>query len=159
MLVLSNKGTYTPFHQDPIAGKESGGGWMWLQAGIKVWNFLGQEHTDDIFDTGANSVGDPLAADLLTARGGALWGKVSAVVARGGDFVYFPPGTNHRVWTWEDSVGIGGYARFEFDDERVAAGCAWYDSKGINPAHGMFQVVARQKAEAYIAAHGEASKH
>ena len=44
-LVLTNVGTYTPFHQDPVAGIDrSGSGWQWLERGKKLWNFLAHEH-------------------------------------------------------------------------------------------------------------------
>lgn len=152
MLVMSNHGTYTPFHQDPIAGAASGGGWMWLLQGEKMWNFVGFEHSDVLFDETARSIADPTLGDLLYRDNHVLWGKVGQVFAQAGDFVYFPPGCSHRVWTWEGSIGIGGYARFGFDDERVAAAAAWYESKGINPAHGMFQLVTEKKAAAVAAA-------
>ncbi len=39
--------------------------------------------------------------------------SVQSVIARGGDFVYFPTSTLHRVWTEQKSFGIGGYVKFE----------------------------------------------
>ena len=39
MMVLSQRGTYTPFHQDPVVG-QGGAGWMWQHVGVKEWEFV-----------------------------------------------------------------------------------------------------------------------
>jgi hypothetical protein len=159
MLVMTQRGGYTPFHQDPIAGSDSGGGWMWLLRGRKVWNFLHRDLTDEIFCDEANSVVDPHVGHLVTNNHHALWGKVGQVIAEAGDFVYFPPGCNHRVWTYEDSIGVGGYARFDFDEQRIAKGCEWYKSKGIRPEDGMFQIVGPKRAKDAVRAMMESNRH
>jgi hypothetical protein len=150
MLILTMAGTYTPFHQDPFGeSDESGGGWMWLSKGRKLWNFLPFEYTDAILHEEKYIIDMP-NADLVYANNHALWGKVGQVIAEAGDFVYFPPGCNHRVWTYEDSIGVGGYLKLPYPEEveRVARGCEWFRAHGLDPAADLFQPISRVKKAA-----------
>lgn len=140
MLTLSNQGAYTPFHQDPIAGETSGAGWMWLLRGAKRWNFLVHDHSDAIFDPATTVLNDLPTEDLVRADGCGLWGKLMKVDASAGDFVYFPPGCTHRVWTDEASIGVCGYIRRSEDDERIRKAVAWYKKVGLDPAYGIFRL-------------------
>lgn len=152
MLILSAKGTYTPFHQDPIEGADTGGGWMWLERGEKLWNFVDFGDSDHIYDEEARSVADPAFDDLVYANKNALWGRVRQTLARAGDFVYFPPACNHRVWTHKESFGVGGYLRLPSDAKPIEDAMAWYRAKGLDPKLGMFQIVARKRRDALAAA-------
>lgn len=141
MLVLSSAGAYTPFHQDPVEGASSGGGWMWLHRGRKVWSFVAFEDTELLYDEAARTVSDPPVEELVYLREHALWGRVGQCFAEAGDFVYFPPGCNHRVRTLEASVGVGGYATQPEDEARLARAREWYRARGLVPAHGMYGLV------------------
>ena len=140
MLTLSNQGAYTPFHQDPIAGETSGAGWMWLLSGAKRWHFLTNDHSDAIFDPANNALNDFPTEDLVRADGCRLWGKVMKVDASAGDFVYFPPGCTHRVWTDKASFGVNGYIRRSEDDERISKVIAWYKRVGQDPTVGIYRL-------------------
>eukprot|EP00731_Ephydatia_muelleri_P013324 Em0007g634a len=143
MLTLSNQGTYTPFHQDPIAGENSGAGWMWLLIGAKRWHFLTNDHSDAIFDPATNALNDFPTEDLVRADGCRLWGKVMKVDASAGDFLYIPPGCTHRVWTDKASFGVTGYLRRSEDDERISKAIEWYKKVGQDPTGGIYQLDRR----------------
>jgi hypothetical protein len=141
MLVLSRDGQYTPFHQDPITGhSDAGGGWMWLERGEKLWQFVLFEDSDALYDPDHKNVSDIPIADLVYQDNHAMWGKVYQVRATDKDFLYFPPGCNHRVWTYRNSFGVGGYSRLPSDDERIVKACEWYKSKNIPVEDGMFKL-------------------
>lgn len=147
-LVLSSRHAYTPFHQDPVAraapgpdgGARCGGGWMWLAQGLKAWQFIDLADSDALYDPVSGLLRDPPIEELLyhDAPRHPLWGRISQCVATGGDFVYFPPGCSHRVWTHSDAMGVGGYIQLPSDAGRVAAACEWYGANGRDPAAGLF---------------------
>ena len=149
MLTLSKQGAYTPFHQDPIAGEASGAGWMWLLRGSKRWHFLTNDHSDAIFDPDLKTLNDLPADVLVAADNGKLWGKLMQVHARAGDFVYFPPGCTHRVWTDEASIGVSGYIRRVEDENLISKAVAWYEKVGVDPAYGIFRLDRIAASKAY----------
>ena len=106
--VLTRADAYTPFHVDP---PEFGGGWMYLWKGRKAWHFVSQAWIKTLYR--------PSPPDkLLDASIEELHGldpkiECFSVTSGGGDFIYFPPGWIHRVWTHEKSLGIGGYIQPE----------------------------------------------
>eukprot|EP00698_Gefionella_okellyi_P005424 TRINITY_DN14971_c0_g1_i1.p1 TRINITY_DN14971_c0_g1~~TRINITY_DN14971_c0_g1_i1.p1 ORF type:complete len:484 (+),score=62.58 TRINITY_DN14971_c0_g1_i1:77-1528(+) len=110
-LTLTRKGTHTAFHTDPLYG----GGWMYLHEGIKLWQFLPPKHLPDLLGpplpTGKShqSIPNIPMHTLLQQNQYALWGAPFAVECRAGDFLYFPPGYIHRVWTSTASFGLSGY--------------------------------------------------
>ena len=146
MLAMTNRGGYTPFHQDPFVGEGKGAGWMWLQRGCKVWNFIKWEHSEYFYDADARSVADYGVADLMCDNDSVLWGRMGQCVAEAGDFVYFPPACNHRVWTYEDSIGVCGYSRQAFDEQAIAEAAKWYGKIGVSPEDGFFQIVPNKRA-------------
>lgn len=103
-LTLTQKNKYTPLHIDP----DMGGGWMYLQSGVKKWQLIPAEYLEQFQGEGQNwddNLLDP-PADYDAAI-------LLETTIRGGDFIYFPPNTMHRVWTYEDSFGVSGYAYME----------------------------------------------
>lgn len=110
MLVLSPKGAYTKFHVDEIAGNNSGGGWMYLSKGWKVWNLMDlKDAFENLYVKETKSLNDLPIDDLLYINNFACWGKIYNGEIFGGDFIYFPPGMAHRVKTYAKSIGLGGY--------------------------------------------------
>jgi hypothetical protein len=106
--VLTRADAYTPFHVDP---PDFGGGWMYLWTGRKTWHFVSQEWITRLFlRESTDRIRDASVEELATLDPRI---ECSAVTAGGGDFLYFPPGWIHRVWTHEKSLGVGGYIRLE----------------------------------------------
>ena len=106
--VLTCGDTYTPFHVDPPL---FGGGWMYLWRGGKTWHFVSQAWITTLFTRDTNDKILDASIEELATIDPAI--ECFAVTAGNGDFVYFPPGWIHRVWTREKSLGIGGYIRLE----------------------------------------------
>jgi len=105
--VLTRADAYTRFHVDPPG---FGGGWMYLWRGRKTWHFVSQAWITTLFSPQDDKIRDASVEELAS-----LDPKIecSRVTAGGGDFLYFPPGWIHRVWTHEKSLGIGGYIQLE----------------------------------------------
>jgi len=101
--VLTRADAYTPFHVDP---PYFGGGWMYLWKGSKTWHFVSQEWIITLFQRSTGKIVDASIEELhrLDSRI-----ECFSVAVGGGDFIYFPPGWIHRVWTHEKSLGVGGY--------------------------------------------------
>jgi hypothetical protein len=119
MLVLSPKGAYTKFHVDEVSGKNSGGGWMYISEGWKVWNLLDlNDAFEHLYNKETNSLKDLPMDELLYLNNFACWGRVYNGEIFGGDFLYFPPGMAHRVKTYAKCIGLGGYI---FDADRDGA--------------------------------------
>eukprot|EP00731_Ephydatia_muelleri_P006064 Em0003g312a len=137
MLVLSNKGAYTPFHQDPI-GDTNGAGFMWLLRGVKRWNFLSWERSISIFNHETKSLDDVPTENLVRLDNNKLWGKLMKVTIRAGDFLFVPPACSHRVWTDEPSIGVTGYIRRPEDEERRCKAVGWYKTVGLDPELGVW---------------------
>ncbi|MCW5909849.1 MAG: hypothetical protein KIT62_02185 [Cyclobacteriaceae bacterium] len=97
-LTLTRNGSYTPLHVDP----NHGGGWMYLQQGIKKWQLVDASRNPLVPDNAGNYTDPPLDLD-------ATW--LSETTIHPGDFLYFPPLTPHRVWTYAHSFGVSGYAK------------------------------------------------
>ena len=72
---------------------------MYLWEGRKKWNFISQKWITSLVEPSTGKALDISPQDV----------EVLAVTAETGDFVYFPPGWLHRVWTYEKSMGLGGY--------------------------------------------------
>lgn len=100
-LTLTRKGSYTPLHVDP----DHGGGWMYLQQGIKKWQVMTVQ-ADHFNPNQEGNLQDP-PFDLDTEF-------VQESVIHAGDFLYFPALAPHRVWTNSNSFGVSGYAQPEF---------------------------------------------
>ena len=97
-LTLTRSGSYTPLHVDP----NHGGGWMYLQQGIKKWQLI-DPNQNPFKPNKEGNVEDPPKdwdADCL-----------SETTIEAGDFLFFAALTPHRVWTYEDSFGVSGYAK------------------------------------------------
>lgn len=97
-LTLTRNGSYTPLHVDP----NHGGGWMYLQQGIKKWQLIDATQNPFELDIEGNLPDPPQDFDadyLLEAT------------LNPGDFLYFTALTPHRVWTYENSFGVSGYAK------------------------------------------------
>jgi hypothetical protein len=95
-LTLTRNGSYTPLHVDP----NHGGGWMYLQQGIKKWQLIDPISNPLIPDKNGNYVDPPADADYL-----------HEATIYPGDFLYFTALTPHRVWTYANSFGVSGYAK------------------------------------------------
>jgi uncharacterized RmlC-like cupin family protein len=101
--VLTRADAYTPFHVDP---PDFGGGWMYLWRGRKTWHFVSQEWITTLFQRSTGEIQD---ASIQEMHGLDPRIECYSTTAGAGDFIYFPPGWIHRVWTHEKSLGIGGY--------------------------------------------------
>ncbi|MBN8577180.1 MAG: hypothetical protein J0L66_09555 [Cytophagales bacterium] len=97
-LTLTRNGSYTPLHVDP----NHGGGWMYLQQGIKKWQLIDAKENPFEPDNAGNYIDPP--PDLTTDY-------LEETTIHAGDFLYFPPLTPHRVWTYAHSFGVSGYAK------------------------------------------------
>jgi len=140
MLVLSKTYSYTGLHQDSPVGLgmgQSGGGWMYLAEGRKIWHFIDFEYTNMLFDTQKKCLHDLPISEMITMDDYELWGKVYQVCAEKGSFVYFPPGTNHRVTTLAKSIGYGGYVSLESDKPKIEKIQKFYSSHGCDPRLGL----------------------
>lgn len=136
MMVLTNRLTHTPFHQDPPLG---GGGWMWLAEGQKLWNFVDFEDCDLLLDSERKTLRDLPPAELLHLNGNALWGRVRQAWIVGGDFIYFPPACAHCVETYQPSIGLGGYAVPADQAERMGRVVSWYTERKLDLGGGMWR--------------------
>jgi len=54
-----------------------------------------------------------------------------------GDFLYFPPGTNHRVQTFDKSIGYGGYVTLPSDTEKLTKIENYYKKNGLSLNNGI----------------------
>jgi hypothetical protein len=97
-LTLTRNGSYTPLHVDP----NHGGGWMYLQQGIKRWQ---------VMSIGANHFNPSNEGNLQDPPHNLVADYVLESTIHPGDFLYFPALTPHRVWTYENSFGVSGYAK------------------------------------------------
>lgn len=97
-LTLTRNGSYTPLHVDP----NHGGGWMYLQQGIKKWQLIDVYNNPLKPDKAGNYPDPPLDLDA---------DYMYEATINPGDFLYFPPLTPHRVWTYAHSFGVSGYAK------------------------------------------------
>jgi hypothetical protein len=97
-LTLTRNGSYTPLHVDP----NHGGGWMYLQQGIKKWQLVDAHQNPFIPDEKGNYADPPLNLDA---------DYLYEVTINPGDFLYFTALSPHRVWTYENSFGVSGYAK------------------------------------------------
>ncbi len=97
-LTLTRNGSYTPLHVDP----NHGGGWMYLQQGIKKWQLIDVQENPFKPDKKGNYTDPPLDLDES---------YLYETTIHPGDFLYFPPLTPHRVWTYAHSFGVSGYAK------------------------------------------------
>jgi len=97
-LTLTRNGSYTPLHVDP----NHGGGWMYLQQGIKKWQVMsvGPSHFNPSKEGNLQDPPHDLVADYVLES-----------TIHQGDFLYFPALTPHRVWTYANSFGVSGYAK------------------------------------------------
>lgn len=101
-ITLTRKDSYTPLHVDP----PSGGGWMYLQEGVKKWQLIEPEFIEQFVAAG-KTINDDLT-DPPKDYDAAI---ISETIITAGDFLYFAPMTPHRVWTYEKSFGVSGYAK------------------------------------------------
>ena len=138
MLVLSNRGAYTPFHQDPIDAVSGGAGFMWLLRGVKRWHLLLCEHSEPILNLETKSLNDLPTEDLVCVGNLKLWGKLMEVTLREGDFLFHPAACSHRVWTDEPSIGVTGYIRRPEDEERRCKALDWYKKFDLDPELGVW---------------------
>lgn len=97
-LTLTRNGSYTPLHVDP----NHGGGWMYLQEGIKKWQLVNANENPLTADKTGNFIDPPPDLDAAYLEESIIYP---------GDFLYFPPLTPHRVWTYANSFGVSGYAK------------------------------------------------
>jgi hypothetical protein len=141
MLVLSPRGAYTRFHVDEVAGKNSGGGWMYVSEGWKVWNLIDLEDAfEHLYNKETNSLKDLPMDKLLYLNNFALWGRIYHGEIMGGDFLYFPPGMAHRVKTYAKSVGLGGYIFDSIRDAEVMQRSrSLFEKYGADGAWGLWK--------------------
>ena len=65
-------------------------------------------------------------------------------IAEAGDFLYTPPGTTHRVWTFDDSFGVCGVVDLPCNAALVERACKWYREVGHPAGGGIYQLDRRQ---------------
>ncbi len=103
----------TKFHMDPGYG----GGWMYLYSGQKLWWFIdpkscksysggamGYDKNPEISKEELEYLKTADLVDLFT-QGYTVY----TCLAGKDDFIVFPQGWLHRVYTYEKSIGCGGY--------------------------------------------------
>jgi len=149
MFILSNNKAYTPFHQDPVRAKVvsgeihwpwwhgGGGGYMVLGQGKKLWHLIPNSLTHVVYDENAKCMINLPMDQLLYKDNHALWGKITQAWIEAGDFLYFPPGMIHRVYTYERSIGWGGYISLPTDEANIKGLLLFYEKHGLNPADGI----------------------
>jgi len=140
MLILSKSQAYTGFHQDRAVGTKIGhygGGWMYLASGRKMWQMVPFEDTKYLLDFEKKMLIDAPIHELLYANDHALWGRFWQGYIEAGDFIYFPPGTNHRVQTFEKSVGYGGYVSLSTDKENLPKIEQFYKENKLSLKNGI----------------------
>lgn len=106
--VLTRADAYTPFHVDPPL---FGGGWMYLWQGNKTWQLVSWHWIQLLFHREAPDRLLDASPDELAALDPAI--ECLSATAGAGDFLYFPPGWIHRVWTHDKAIGVGGYLSLE----------------------------------------------
>src|SRR5262249_5965045 len=143
MLILSPEYFHTRFHCDAFVGPPelAGGGWMYLQAGWKVWTLL---DFDDAFETlyapRTRSLMDLPMAQLLYAKNCHNWRRVWNGEIFDGDFLYFPPAMCHRVKTYRKSFGVGGYmTNAGRDAARIEAASKAFLAHGTDGGYGLWK--------------------
>eukprot|EP00475_Leptophrys_vorax_P029351 TRINITY_DN42_c0_g1_i7.p1 TRINITY_DN42_c0_g1~~TRINITY_DN42_c0_g1_i7.p1 ORF type:complete len:547 (+),score=119.60 TRINITY_DN42_c0_g1_i7:165-1805(+) len=140
MLILSKSKAYTGFHQDRAVGSKIGhygGGWMYLAEGRKMWQMVPFEDTKYLLDSEKKMLKDLPIHELLYSNEHALWGRIWQGYIEAGDFIYFPPGTNHRVQTFEKSIGYGGYLSLPTDKEQLAVIEKFYRDNKLSLYNGI----------------------
>ena len=145
LLCMAPKGAYTRFHIDPFSNKkweQTGGGWVYLHQGHKLWNLIDYEETFEyLYDDVNRCVIEPCPqAEMVYQNDFKLWGRGWNVDQMGGDFLYFPPAMTHRVWTYTKSWGLCGYL---FDEERDGERCrhaeAVCNKYGTDGSYGLWK--------------------
>jgi len=109
--ILTGNGL-TKFHMDPSFG----GGWMYLYEGQKLWWFIDWKDCKSIKGKVSRDenpeISDEEIAFLKKASLTELLNdgyKVWVGLANSGDLIRFPQAWIHRVYTYEKSIGCGGY--------------------------------------------------
>jgi len=142
MFVLSNSGMYTPFHADPMYlkneenikkfGDQMGGGWMYLNKGVKMWQMLPVDCIEFLYDHELKIIKDLNISDLLYFNNNQFWGQIETFLLEDGDYLYFPPGHLHRVWTYKNSIGLAGYLDFIENEDIKLKGHRILKNVGVN---------------------------
>ncbi len=115
MIILSGKDQYTPFHIDAVCDwgsglcNKGGGGWMYLSKGQKLWHIMHPKHLHHLYNRATGKFDDLSMSDLLYHKDNVLWGCVETTFIEEGDFIYLASGYLHRVKTYKNSYGLGGY--------------------------------------------------
>jgi hypothetical protein len=107
---LSAAKNWTQWHDDGI---DRGGGWMFLKVGKKVWQFITPSDMKYLQDHGYNYtlINKMTTTELVHLLDCYLWGKTYVAVMKENDFLFFPEGWSHSVYTEEKSFGISGYSK------------------------------------------------
>jgi hypothetical protein len=108
--VLSAAKNWTQWHDD---GTDRGGGWVYLKVGKKVWQFISPNDMKYLQDHGYdyNQINKMTTTELLHLLDCYLWGKMYIAVQKENDFLLFPEGWSHSVYTEQKSFGISGYSK------------------------------------------------
>lgn len=102
--VLTNKITLTKFHLDQYDG------WMYLVDGKKLWWMICGDDVDYLESNGyhLDIVMHMNFDELINILDGYLANKMFVGLCQKEDFIYFPFGYAHRVYTFEPSIGVSG---------------------------------------------------
>lgn len=105
--VFTNAPKVTHFHTDP----KFAGGFMRLLQGEKIWWMVAPKDFEYLVTKGhtVQSLAKLNLVDMLQLEDNYLFGKIFVDTIRGGDLLWFPINTLHKVLTTEDSLGFGGY--------------------------------------------------
>lgn len=105
--VFTNAPKVTHFHTDP----KIAGGFMRLLRGEKIWWMVAPKDFEYLESRGhtVESLAKKNLVEMLQLENSYLFGKIFVDTIRGGDFLWFPIDTLHKVFTTEDSLGFGGY--------------------------------------------------
>lgn len=105
--VFTNAPKVTHWHTDP----KFAGGFMRLLKGQKIWWMVAPEDYEYLETRGhtVQSLSKMNISEMLQLEDNYLFGKLYVDTISGGDFLWFPINTLHKVLTTKDSLGFGGY--------------------------------------------------
>jgi len=109
-----------------------GGGWMYLNKGVKMWQMLPVDCIEFLYDHELKIIKDLNISDLLYFNNNQFWGQIETFLLEDGDYLYFPPGHLHRVWTYKNSIGLAGYLDFIENEDIKLKGHRILKNVGVN---------------------------
>jgi len=105
--VFTNAPKLTHWHTDPPFA----GGYMKLLEGEKIWWCVAPTDFAYLESRGhsVETLSKLTLVEMLQLEDSYLWGRIYVDTLRGGDLLWFPVNTLHKVLTTQHSLGFGGY--------------------------------------------------